>query len=163
MNGKWGAAALAGTLALAVLALTPIAGSTRGVFATNSDRIDGLHASSKAKAGMLLPLGKNGKFPASVLQLQTGPPGAKGDPGLQGPKGDTGAQGPEGDTGAQGPKGDAGPQGTPGQSKLTVAWSDWITVPAGEARFAEAICPAGSMALGEAHHARTAASSIDRP
>src|SRR5215471_1306063 len=29
MNGKWGAAALAGTLALAVLALTPIAGSIR--------------------------------------------------------------------------------------------------------------------------------------
>src|SRR5215467_150547 len=63
MNGKWEATTLAGTLALAVLALTPIAGSTRGVFATNSERIDGLQASSKAKAGMLLSPGTNRSFP----------------------------------------------------------------------------------------------------
>jgi hypothetical protein len=90
------------------------------VFATNSDKLDGFHASAKPKPRTLLPLNGSGKLPASVLPSTAvagpagpaGPQGAKGDSGAQGDKGDTGAQGLKGDTGAQGPKGDTGAPGT---------------------------------------------------
>jgi hypothetical protein len=166
MNGKWSAAAVVGVLVLALLAIVPIAGSTKGLFATNSDRVDGIHASRQAKPGAVLALGQNGKFPASVLQVTAGPKGepgatgAKGETGPQGAKGETGAQGPKGDSGAQGPQGETGPQGPAGKMEFTMAWSDWVTVPAGQARFAQAMCPLGSTALGEAHHAGSTASSV---
>ncbi len=44
----------------------------------------------------------------------TGPQGAKGDPGKDGPKGDTGPQGAKGDPGKDGPQGSTGPQGDKG-------------------------------------------------
>src|SRR3954454_12808599 len=50
-------------------------------------------------------------------KVDPGAPGAGGDQGPQGVKGDTGArglQGPQGDAGLQGPQGDPGPQGTDG-------------------------------------------------
>jgi hypothetical protein len=41
-------------------------------FARNSDRVDGLHASRRPRAGRLLALNRNRKFPASVLPSTTG-------------------------------------------------------------------------------------------
>jgi hypothetical protein len=46
-----------------------------------------------------------------------------------------------------------GPAGPPGKGLVTMAWSDWVSVPAGEIRFASAVCPRGSVALGSAYHA----------
>ena len=121
MRGRWSAAVAAGSLVVAVLAFAPLAGSAKGVFATNSDKLDGIHASKTVKAGTLLPLGKNAKFPASVIPNVQGPrgaTGATGATGAQGPKGDTGAQGANGNTGAtgaQGPQGLTGAQGQQGE------------------------------------------------
>ena len=124
MRDKWVAAFAAVLLLLAVLAVSSVAYPAKGLFAANADRIDGIHASKSPKAGALLPLGKDAKFPASVVpvvkgpQGPAGPSGATGPAGSQGLKGDTGetgAQGPKGDTGAtgaQGPKGDPGPPST---------------------------------------------------
>jgi len=128
MRAKWSIVVAAVSLVLAVLALAPLADSARGIFAANSDRIDGIHASKTAKPGMLVPLGKNAKFPASVVPTVKGDTGATGVVGPQGPKGDTGAtgavghQGPKGDTGAvghQGPKGDTGATGAVGHQGPT--------------------------------------------
>jgi hypothetical protein len=51
------------------------------LFAQDSGKVNGLRASKKPKPGRLLPLGKNGKFPASVVPAIAGPAGSKGDPG----------------------------------------------------------------------------------
>jgi hypothetical protein len=66
-------------------------------------------------------LGKNGKFPASVLpaasQGPAGPEGARGPAGPAGPQGPLGSQGLKGNKGATGPAGPVGaggPQGPPG-------------------------------------------------
>jgi Collagen triple helix repeat (20 copies) len=97
------------------------------LFAKNAGKVNGLQASKTPKPGRLVPLGKNGKFPASVVPTfigpagpkgDTGPQGPNGDPGLQGPKGDPGLQGVKGDPGLQGPKGDAGLQGLKGDTGL---------------------------------------------
>jgi hypothetical protein len=118
MRAKWSMVVAAACLVLAVLALAPLADSARGIFAANSDKIDGIHASKTAKPGMLVPLAKNAKFPASVVPTVKGDTGATGATGSQGPKGDagaTGSPGPKGDTGATGspgPKGDTGASGT---------------------------------------------------
>jgi hypothetical protein len=133
MKAKWSAAVAVGSLVLALLAFAPLAGSAKGIFATNADKIDGIHASKTVQAGKLLPLGKNAKFPASVVPTVKGPRGATGSTGAtgpQGPKGDTGAtgpQGPKGDTGATGPQGPTGntgpvgPQGAPGPAGTSIA------------------------------------------
>jgi hypothetical protein len=117
MKGKWTAAFGAVLFVLAVLAVTPVANSAKGLFATNADRVDGIHASRTAKAGMLVPLGVNAKFPGSVVPTVTGPRGATGAAGPQGSKGETGltgAQGSKGDTGAPGPQGPKGETGATG-------------------------------------------------
>lgn len=41
----------------------------RASFAANADKVDGIHASKRRRAGRLYPLGRNGKFPASVLTV----------------------------------------------------------------------------------------------
>ena len=130
MKAKWSAAVAAALLALALLAVTPVADSAKEVFAANSDQVDGIHASNTPAAGMLVPLGEDAKLPASVVPTITGPPGPAGPVG---PKGDTGASGPEGpqgevgprgvigergETGPQGPPGPQGPAGLPGSSAL---------------------------------------------
>ena len=76
-------------LVVALMGGTPLGQAARDAFpfAKNADRVDSLHASTKATAGKLFPLGKNAKFPASVLSVTRGP---KGD---QGPQRDPGAQG----------------------------------------------------------------------
>ena len=51
----------------------------RASFANNSHRVDGIHASRRARAGYLFPLGRNRKFPASVIGVgPAGPPGVSG-------------------------------------------------------------------------------------
>jgi Collagen triple helix repeat (20 copies) len=116
----------AAALVVAVLSATPsgIAGSAVRValFAKNAAKVSGIAASKKPKGGKLLPLGKNGKFPASVLPVSVrgpigpvGPEGARGPAGSAGPQGAQGIQGLRGFKGTTGP---AGPQGTTGVQGL---------------------------------------------
>ena len=81
---------------LMVIGATPLAQATRDAFpfARNADRVDMIHASKKPKAGYLLPLGKNAKFPQSVLPTTKGPKGDAGPAGPPGPVGPVGQQGP---------------------------------------------------------------------
>ena len=53
----------------------------RASFANNADKVDGIHASRRRRAGRLYPLGRNGKFPAAVIGV--GPRGAPGVSGLE--------------------------------------------------------------------------------
>jgi hypothetical protein len=114
-------------LVVAVMGVTPYAeahGIAHALFAHNADRVDGFHASRTPRAGRLLPLGSNKKFPASVVPPgpagPAGPAGPVGPVGAQGPPGVDGAQGPQGPVGAdgatgpEGPAGPEGPQGLPG-------------------------------------------------
>lgn len=102
-------------LVVAVLGTTALgeaaSNAVRATFATNADKVDGIHASRTPKAGRLLPLGKNKKFPASVLPLRAGP---RGPAGAQGPAGAAGATGPAGAVGPAGAPGPAGPAGSAG-------------------------------------------------
>jgi Collagen triple helix repeat (20 copies) len=88
----------------------------RVAFARNADKVDGIHASRRPMAGRLLPLGKNRKFPASVLPLTRGPRGPAGPAGAIGATGPAGAAGPAGPTGPAGATGQQGPPGTPGSA-----------------------------------------------
>jgi hypothetical protein len=94
--------ALCVALAALVVAATPVADAAsivkRSLFAQNSAMVGGVKVSKTPKAGRLLPLGRNGKFPASVVPA--GKPGAAG------------ATGATGSTGATGPTGPTGPAGT---------------------------------------------------
>lgn len=95
--------------------------------AGNAAALNGIKASKVPRAGQLVPLGTDGRFPASVaLGGPAGPQGPKGDKGERGPtgpKGDTGPRGPAGPTGQQGPPGPlgpAGPRGTSGWEYMTL-------------------------------------------
>jgi len=111
----------AAALLIAVLGATPLGHAAgQGVasvalYAKNAGKVGGLGASKKPKPGKLLALGKNGKFPASVIpggiRGPAGPEGARGPAGPAGPQGAVGARGPVGSRGATGP---AGPRGTTG-------------------------------------------------
>ena len=72
----------------------------RAGFAKNAGAVNGIKASRTPAPGKLVPLGQDGKFPASVGLA--GPKGSKGDTGAQGLKGDTGPQGPAGTNGVSG-------------------------------------------------------------
>jgi collagen triple helix repeat protein len=112
----------AAALLIAVLGATPngVAALTGGavrvaLFAKNAAKVGGIGASKKPKAGKLLALGKNGKFPASVLPGGVrGPAGPEGAQGPAGPAGPQGQQGIPGQKGAKGSTGPAGPQGSTG-------------------------------------------------
>ena len=103
----------AAALVVALLGVTSLGYAAHGVvfFSKNTDRVDGLHASKRAQAGRLYPLGKNGKFPAFVLSVK------------QGPKGATGPVGPEGTPGPVGPVGPVGPSGGAALSRWAVVSS----------------------------------------
>jgi hypothetical protein len=118
MNAKWSTAVAAASLVLAVLVLAPLASSERILFASNADRADGIHASKVVKPGVLVPLGRNAKLPASVVPTVTGPPGATGLTGAPGAKGDTGPSGPQGPAGPVGPQGEQGERGPAGERGL---------------------------------------------
>src|SRR3954447_1207277 len=111
----------AAALLVAVLSASPngIAGSAVRValFAKNAAKVGGIAASKTPKAGKLLALGKNGKFPASVLPVSTqGPMGPAGPEGARGPAGAVGPQGAQGTQGFRGFKGATGPAGPKGTS-----------------------------------------------
>jgi hypothetical protein len=62
---------------IAVAGFTPLGQAAREIlpkarFATNAGKVDGLNASRSPKAGYLLALGKNKKFPASVITAPGG-------------------------------------------------------------------------------------------
>lgn len=115
----------AAALAVAALSATPqgiaaMHGAVRvALFAKNAAKVGGIGASKKPKPGKLLALGRNGKFPASVL-----PGGVKGPPGTEGARGPAGPVGPQGPPGTLGPRGlrgttgPAGPKGATGVQGL---------------------------------------------
>jgi hypothetical protein len=140
----------AAALVVAVLGATPNGfAAFKGVakvalFAKNAAKVGGITASKKPKPGKLLPLGKNGKFPASVLPAATGtgpegargpagPAGPQGAQGLQGLKGNKGTTGPAGPVGAGGPQGPPGPPGGFGLLNLGRANLSKVTVASGAA------------------------------
>ena len=121
------AALVVGVLGWAGLGSAAVS-AVRVAFARNAGAVDGISASRSRKAGQLLPLGRNGKFPLSAIPVGTqivlegprGDRGPKGDPGPRGPQGPAGQtgpqgpQGPEGSGGVPGVKGDQGPKGDQG-------------------------------------------------
>lgn len=117
-------------LVVAVFGSTPLGHAARDAipaFARNAGKVDGIDASRTPRAGQLLALGKNKKFPASV--------------GAIGPAGPAGPAGPKGD------KGDPGAQGPPGMSELSVV----TKTSASDSSFSQsavALCPAGKRAVG---------------
>ena len=126
-------------LVIAVMGVTPLGEAAKNAlpFARNADRVDMLHASTRAKAGQLYPLGKNAKFPASVLSVTRGPRGYTGLQGIQGEKGVQGAQGPAGVFSAKNVTQVDGPS-------TYMAPNTPTGVPVGESL---ATCPAGGIAI----------------
>ena len=131
----------------------------RVAFATNAGAVDGISASRSRKAGKLLPLGKNGKFPLGAIPTGTvvvpeGPPGKKGDTGPQGPQGPAGPPGPKGDkgdpgiNGTVGPPGSDGPMGLPGQQGAPGMSGYEVVVGSGGSPADTATCPTGRTAVG---------------
>ena len=109
-----------GAFALVLLAWSPIgdaAGRSVASFARNAGAVNGIKASRKPVPGRLLPLGRNRKFPSSVVPTMRG---ARGGDGVQGPKGTDGAAGPAGAPGPAGPAGPPGPPGVPGPASRRV-------------------------------------------
>jgi hypothetical protein len=109
-----------GVLAVVLLAWSPLgeaAGRTVATFARNAGAVNGIKASRRPVPGRLLPLGRNGKFPPSVVATARGARGADGAQGLPGP---AGAPGPAGERGPVGPAGPAGPPGPPGPAAQRV-------------------------------------------
>jgi hypothetical protein len=147
MRGAFSAALLVASLILAVLVFAPLAGSAKGLFATDSDKVDGLHASRTPRAGALLSLGANRKFPSAVLPLKAGPQGAKGDTGPAGPQGVKGDIGPAGPQGVKGDIGPAGPQGPSGLSGY-VRVESATAVDGADYKEGSATCPPGTKVLG---------------
>src|SRR5215210_4182688 len=100
-----------GALAVLVLAWSPLgeaAGRSVASFAKNAGAVNGIKASRQPMPRRLVPLGRDGKFPTSVVPVARG---ARGADGAQGPRGAEGARGPAGEPGTPGP---VGPAGTPG-------------------------------------------------
>ncbi len=109
--------------------------------------LNGIKASKQPRAGQLVPLGQDGKFPASVgIAGPAGPQGPKGDTGEQGPAGPKGATGPKGAEGPSGPAGTRGPSGVSGWTYLTAG--ETIKPGAAETKTWQVNCPAGKKALG---------------
>jgi Collagen triple helix repeat (20 copies) len=117
--------------------------------AGNAATLNGIKASKQPRAGQLVPLGKDGKFPASVaVGSPAGPQGPKGDKGEPGARGSAGLKG---DTGPRGPAGQAGAQGPAGASGISgyqVVTSPTIAVPANGFVEANVKCPGSKRALG---------------
>jgi hypothetical protein len=94
-----------GALLVAVLGATPLGSAVAGaansvLFAKNAGAVNGIQAARKPTAGKLLPLDKNGKFPASAVRQ--GPQGRPGPQGAQGRQGSVGSVGPIGPAGTGG-------------------------------------------------------------
>jgi Collagen triple helix repeat (20 copies) len=160
MNQRLPIALAATALAVVLFGSTPLghavasavpAFAKKSGYATNAGALNGIKASRRPRAGQLVPLGRDGKFPASVaVGGPAGPQGPKGDKGDKGEPGARGPVGPKGDPGPRGLAGPAGPQGLPGPRGI----SGWTFVTAqrdiprdGTATWS-ANCPAGKKALG---------------
>ena len=114
---------LLAALGLLLLAWSPLgqaAGRTVASFAKNAGAVNGIKASRKPVPGRLLPLGRNGKFPAAVVPVHRGARGSDGAPGQRGPEGARGPAGPAGPAGSTGSAGPTGPAGPPGPSAQRV-------------------------------------------
>jgi hypothetical protein len=78
MKGRLPTILSAAALLIVVASVTPIGQAARDAitprarYALNSDRVDGIHASRLPKAGRVLALGTNKKFPASVFSGLSG-------------------------------------------------------------------------------------------
>src|SRR3954452_7445068 len=121
-------------LCVAITGQTPLADAAggavkRALFAANAAKVGGIAAARTPTPGKLVPLGANGKFPASVgLAGPAGPAGARGPRGPEGaagPQGAPGAQGAVGATGAQGAVRPAGPTGPAGANGTARAYG-WV-------------------------------------
>jgi Collagen triple helix repeat (20 copies) len=141
-------------LTVAVLGSTPVGhavGSQVPFFAKTAGyanragsaaTLSGVKLSKQPKPGTVLPLGVDGRFPASVgLVGPAGPKGDKGEKGAIGPTGQKGATGPAGPIGAAGPR---GPSGISGWQYLTAGMS----IPPKSGRTWQVNCPRGTKALG---------------
>ena len=96
-------------LLISLLGFTPLGEAARNavpiaLFAKNAAKVNGIKASRTPKAGQLVPLAADGKFPDSI--------------GVAGPRG------PEGDRGPQGSPGPTGPSGAPASSFWAVVNAD---------------------------------------
>jgi hypothetical protein len=107
--------------------------------ATNAAAVNGVKASRQPRPGRLVPLGADGKLPASVGAV--GPQGPKGEPGARGPAGPAGSRGPQG---APGRTGERGPSGISGWQFVTEGFS----VAKDRAAGADVMCDGSRKALG---------------
>ncbi len=113
--------------------------------------VGGIKASRTPKARQLVPLGADGKYPASV---GAGPAGAAGPQGDTGPRGDPGDPGPKGDKGATGPKGAKGDTGATGDTGPSALGGTTVVVNVSDAfstsgsHSAVAACPIGQISVG---------------
>jgi hypothetical protein len=135
-------------LAIALLGSTPVGSAVADAvpplarhantadYATNAGMVDGFRATKDPRPGRLLPLGADGKFPASV--------GVAGPTGPQGPKGEPGAPGPAGPAGVQGPPGPPGSNGISGWEYK----SNELIVPPDHPGTWQVYCTPGKRALG---------------
>jgi len=135
-----------------VSAVSPLAAHARTAdYATNAGAVNGIRASKQSRPGLLLPLGPDGKFPASVgLTGPGGPQGPKGDKGEQGasgPAGPKGVTGPKGPAGSAGERGSAGPPGPSGISGWQYVTKELIVAHDHPGTW-QVYCPSGKKALG---------------
>src|SRR5215211_4474749 len=117
-------------------------------FATNAGAVNGIKASRRPRAGQLVPLAANGRFPSSVdIGGPAGPQGPKGDKGAEGPAGPRGATGTTGAAGTAGARGPAGPPGLNGISGWEYLTSKRDIAPKSFPVF-QVACSSGKKALG---------------
>lgn len=166
MNQRLPIALSATALVVALFGSTPVGHAVAAKvppFATKSGyakragdaaAVNGIKAAREPRAGQLVPLGTDGRFPPSVGIAGPagahGPKGDKGEQGAQGAAGPRGVTGPKGATGPAGPSGDRGPVGPPGPSGIS-GWQ-YLTAqryipPKSGVAWAIA-CPSGKKALG---------------
>lgn len=150
----------AAALVVAVLGSTPVGhavGSAVPLFAKkagyanragNAAALNGIKAAKLPRPGMLVPLGADGRFPASVgLGGAAGPKGDKGDKGDNGPRGSEGQRGPVGPSGPAGPVGQRGPTGPSGISGWSY-FTEGKTIASKDFATWSVDCPGGKKALG---------------
>ena len=83
MIALFGSTPLGGAAGRLLASVVPLAN-----YAKNAGAVDGINAARAPKPGYLVPLGADGKFPASVGRVgPQGPAGPQGPPGPQGPAG----------------------------------------------------------------------------
>jgi hypothetical protein len=117
--------------------------------AGNSTRVGGIAASRTPKAGKLLPLGKDGRFPSSVLPAASLAASSTTSRGTDGATGPAGPAGPAGPTGPAGQDGAAGKDGAPGKDAFThlVVRTNQVGIGKTSSDSGYAYCKAGEVAV----------------